>query len=259
MESVNSYFDKEEIRELAKRNGVDLDNPNLKEQVDDYRKGVHQKWVNSVKKNKADRYASLSLYDGGQKVSFKFSMWKPELQPNKQKAKDVGNQAYVLAKGMLNKPAKAVLVGGPGVGKTSLALAMLDLLKENGKSVLFVSSAELTTMYGQRYDYPDIKKRLESVVEAMKKVDVLVIDDLGTEAGVDANRPIRRDVMAELEHVANARFDIQNNRTLRSTIVTTNNNIQELQRVYNPKLISRLLPHKASNQIVFDELEDMRE
>ena len=259
MEAIGSFINMKQVRELAKRNGANVDDPNLEEYVEDYKKSVYQKWVKSAKQNKNDYYNSLSLYDGGQKVSFEFSRWKPELQADVQKAKDVGNQAFMLAKQILSKPTKVVMVGGPGVGKTSLALAMLSTLKEHGKSTLFVSSAEFTSMYGERYDYSDIKKRLESVSKAMKKVDVLVIDDLGTEGGVRADRAIRRDVMSELEHVANARFDIQNNRTLKSTITTTNNNIQELQNIYSPKMISRLLPHKAANQIIFDGLDDMRE
>lgn len=259
MEAIGSFINMKQVRELAKRNGANVDDPNLTDNVKDYRQGIYQTWVKSAKQNKNDYYNSLSLYDGGQKVSFEFSRWKPELQANVQKAKDVGNQAFMLAKQMLEKPMKVVMVGGPGVGKTSLALAMLSTLKEHGKSTLFVSSAEFTTMYGERYDYPDIKKRLESVSKAMKEVDVLVIDDFGTEGGVRSERAVRRDVMSELEHVANARFDIQNNRTLKSTIVTTNNNIQELQNIYSPKMISRLMPHKAANQIIFDGLEDMRE
>lgn len=259
MESLGQYIDMKAVRAMAKKNGVNVDDPELSQKVSDYRRNTHNEWVGAVHKSKADHYASLSLFDGGQRLKFTFSQWNPNLQKNKAKATEVARQAHALAESMVNKPAKVVMVGGPGVGKTSLALAMMQLLRNKGKSVMFVSSAELSTMYDMRYDYPDIKKRLESVLEAMKTVDVLVLDDAGTEAGVRADRAIRRDLLPQLEHVANARFDIQNNRTLRSTIVTTNNNIEELQNVYSPKMISRLLPHKSSNQIIFDQLEDMRE
>lgn len=259
MKSLGQYIDMKNVRDLAKKNGVDVDDPELSEKVEDYKKRIHTRWANSVSKSKADYYDSLSLFDGGQRLSFDFTRWKPDLQKNSVKARDVGKQAFVLAKEILQKPIKVVMVGGPGVGKTSLALAMMKMLRDNGKSVMFVSSAELSDMYGMRYDYPDIKNRLESVSKAMKKVDVLVIDDFGVEGGVRSERAVRRDVMSELEHVANARFDIANNRALKSTIVTTNNNIQELQNVYSPRMVSRLLPHKAANQIIFDDLDDMRE
>lgn len=44
-----------------------------------------------------------------------------------------------------------------------------------------------------------------------------------------------------------------------STIVTTNNDRGDLERMYNKKIVSRLITKKAENTVVFDGLDDVRE
>lgn len=257
--SIGAYIDMKKVREIARRNGVDVDSPSIVQSVEEYRKTTEKGWNEAVEQKKKNELSSYSLFDGDQRVTFTFSMWKPDLQKNSEKAREVGKQAFLLAKEMIEKPEKVIMVGSPGVGKTSLALAMLDKASKAGQSTQFVSSAELSSLYDLRFDYPEVKSRISRIVSAMKKVDVLVLDDFGTEAGVNATKAVRRDLAAELEQVANARYDIEQNKTTKSTIITTNNSLEELQRVYGRKMISRLVPHNARQQIIFDGLTDMRE
>ena len=69
MESLGQYIDMKAIRAMAKKNGVNVDDPELGQKVSDYRRNTHNEWVGAVHKSKADHYASLSLFDGGQKLS----------------------------------------------------------------------------------------------------------------------------------------------------------------------------------------------
>ncbi|EJF02184.1 DNA replication protein, partial [Liquorilactobacillus mali KCTC 3596 = DSM 20444] len=57
--------------------------------------------------------------------------------------------------------------------------------------------------------------------------------------------------------VANARVDFENNKVKRSTIITTNNSRQQLESMYNEKLISRLMTSNPERQLAFD-LKDVR-
>lgn len=248
------------MAKIAKEKGIDFNNQTqMKKDAIRYRNNTHNAWLDSAGLTKLRSYSRKSLFEGGQAIHFQFSKWQPELQKNVSKAREVAKQAFNLATEMEKKPLKVLLIGEPGTGKTSLALAMMYRLRNQNQSAMFVSSTELVSMFWKSYRYEDVRKRKDEIIEAMKTVDVLVIDDFGTEGGVNGDKEAQRDVQQAIKEVATARYDMDNNRVLKSTITTTNNSIEELQRIYNPKLISRLVPHRVSQQINFSGLEDVRE
>lgn len=260
MKEIGQTIDWDNMAEIAKKHGVDIADPTLNERVDAYRRDKEKQWLKSTGNTEMMRYANLSLFEGGQRLHFEFKDWKPALQGSRDNlARDIGKKAFQLARDMKTKPAKVILIGAPGTGKTSLAVAMMYYLRETGKTSMFVSTTELINLFWDSYHYDDARERKDKILKAMTTVDALVLDDFGTEGGVNADRPVQRDVQQKLEQIATARFDTDKNRVLRSTIVTTNNDISQLQKIYNPKMISRLIPHKTSNQIYFNGLQDVRE
>lgn len=245
---------------IAKEKGVDFSNQKqMEKEAEKYRTDIHNKWLDKVGMTKLRSYYRKSLFEAGQPLHFQFKDWKPELQKNSDKAKEVAKQAFNLASEMEKKPLKVLLIGAPGTGKTSLALAMMYRLRNQNQSAMFVSSTELVSMFWKSYRYEDVRKKKDSIIEAMKSAEVLVIDDFGTEGGVNGDKEAQRDVQQAIKEVSTARYDTDKNRVLKSTIVTTNNSIDELQKIYNPKLISRLVPHRKRQQIDFTGLEDVRE
>lgn len=152
-----------------------------------------------------------------------------------------------------------MLLGPKGVGKTSIAVAMINELRTAGTNVMFVTTAELSSMMGTQYKADDIRAKLVDVERAMKEVDVLVLDDFGTEGGMQSDiKPVRKDMQELMYRVANARFDLDTNAVCKSTIITTNNTQQQLETMYNDKLISRLVPKDKQHRLAFNAMNEVR-
>lgn len=236
---------------------IDVSSLPTKEELD------RQTAINAQKalsRQKQEFYSEQSLWPADTPVSFNFSDWKPDLQKGSKAAREVGKKAYFLAKQLVSgQKFNVVFVGAPGVGKTSLALATLEELKKAGKGVTFVSTAELAGLYQQKREYPDILKRIAKVEDAMKNVDVLLLDDLGTEGFSAFNDyGVRTDMQQLVYRISNARFDFKNNRVKGITLTTTNNSQEQLKRMYDPKIISRLVPSNKEHRIAFNGLKDVR-
>lgn len=94
----------------------------------------------------------------------------------------------------------------------------------------------------------------------MKEVDVLLLDDFGTEGGMKGDKfsPVRKDMQELMYRVANSRFDLNTNSIVRTTIITTNNLQSELEQMYNEKLISRLIPKNKEQRLAFNKMKDVR-
>ncbi|MDC7953215.1 ATP-binding protein [Liquorilactobacillus mali] len=243
------------VKEIAKEKGVDVEHLTPAEQFE--RDNIEQ-FNRALRIKKGRKYFSMSVWPGNIPLKFEFSKWKPDLQPNVEKAKQLGNQAYKAAKSIANQPNNYVLAGIRGTGKTSLALAIMYQAKQEGLGVMFVSTDELSSLIGKQYDLTDVKNRLSDIERAMKETDVLILDDFGTEGGMKgAIKPVRTDMQEFMYRVANARVDFENNKAKRSTIITTNNSRQQLESMYNEKLISRLMTSNPERQLAFD-LKDVR-
>ena len=71
-----------------------------------------------------------------------------------------------------------LFMGGAGLGKTHLALAVADAVLARGFDVLYTSSAALAARLGrEHFDYDGD----DSWLEACQEADLLILDDLGTE------------------------------------------------------------------------------
>lgn len=77
---------------------------------------------------------------------------------------------------------KGLWVKGPsGTGKTFAAIGLLNYYAEKHKSVAFVNVSDLILLTQNSYNVSFGERNHESYVDKSRKVDLLVIDDLGTE------------------------------------------------------------------------------
>jgi DNA replication protein DnaC len=133
------------------------------------------------------------------------------------------------------KKFNTIFTGVPGVGKSHLAMAMLQAINENFKpygSCLFVSVNDLMRLIKDSISNSESKYTEVNMVNLLSKVDVLVLDDLGSESS------FKRENREASEYTQQVLFGILNAR--QRTIITTNLNSSELENIYNPKIISRI-------------------
>lgn len=141
-----------------------------------------------------------------------------------------------------------ILTGLPGRGKSHLALSMLKAVNENGQrpmSCLFVSVNDLFRLIRDSFNFPDSKYTEENMVNLLGNVDLLVLDDLGSEAS------FKRATSEASEFVQRTLFGILDQR--QRTIITTNLTSKQLAAIYNPKIISRLEKNIRGHIISFTE------
>lgn len=261
---------------LFEKAGVNIHDPKLKEFKEQRDKQMYNKFNRDLEQKQSSTVWSKSLWASGE-IKFTLNEWKPEERSNPVKAKNLGNKAFKLAKEMVNGHLNVIMSGDAGVGKTSLALAMVNMLREAGKTALFVSTIALSELVSEQYEYSDRKMRLKELTRAMKTCDVLLLDDLGADGGSTEKvmgygyTGTRKDLQALLFDVANNRYEgtekerraadknhIKLIKPVHQTIITTNNLTDELIRIYGERTISRLVTRDPNHRLAFNDMEDMR-
>ena len=119
--------------------------------------------------------------------------------------------------------------GSPGLGKTFLSSCIANELITRGKTVLYQTAP---IMLDNIIDYK-FGKIENNVCNAINNVDLLIIDDLGTEA----RNTIK---ITELFNIINTRLLNQDNK-ITKTIISTNLSLQDLYDIYEERIVSRII------------------
>lgn len=123
-----------------------------------------------------------------------------------------------------------LFIGNTGLGKTFLSNCIANELLKKGKTVLYQTAS---VMLDSIIDYRFNKNSSTNMYENILTVDLLIIDDLGTEF-------MNSMKFSELFNVINTRLLNQNNH-ITKTIISTNLNLQELSQKYDERIFSRFV------------------
>ena len=155
-------------------------------------------------------------------------------------------QAYHAAFAFAQKPAGWLIFHGKnGSGKTHLAAAIANYLRERGVVVLYLTVPDLLdylrTAFAPKREWGDDNLSFEDRFEAIKSAPVLVLDDFGAESETPwANE--------KLYQILNYRTDLA-----LPTVITTNLKLMDIE----PRLRSRL-GNTMLGKVVLNAAEDYR-
>ena len=124
-----------------------------------------------------------------------------------------------------------LLAGPSGVGKTHLSVAMAGVVSRAGFSVVYTPVQRMMDfLEGEKFARDtQTREKFIGASDTYLDCDLLVLDDLGTELST--------------AFTSAALFNILNTRLVeeRSTIISTNLELPELQARYNQRMASRLI------------------
>ncbi len=159
-----------------------------------------------------------------------FDEFKLDYYPSGSGKDDARNQMSIILNKCISyansfgaKSLSLFMLGNTGLGKTFLCSCIAKRIIENGYSVVFRSVLKvfedaLAEHYG---------KRDGNTLEELNNADLVILDDLGSEFGTQSD-PI-------LYQIINDRINL-----CKPTIITSNLSIQQLNKRYNERIISRL-------------------
>jgi DNA replication protein DnaC len=123
-----------------------------------------------------------------------------------------------------------LFTGNTGLGKTFLSNCIANELLKNNKTVLYQTAPIMMDMI---IDAKMGKNNNSDLIKNILSVDLLIIDDLGTE-GINSMK------FSELFTILNSRLLNQNNK-ITKTIISTNLSLQNLSKIYGERITSRFV------------------
>ena len=138
------------------------------------------------------------------------------------------------------------LYGNPGLGKTFLSSAIANALLSRGISVLYQSAGQITEILSDARFGRGESEAHSILKDQLYKAELLIIDDLGTEF-------INSMTDADIFHVINSRILAE-----KSTIISTNLSLRDIERVYSNRMLSRILGHFTTLYFYGTDIRSMR-
>ena len=142
------------------------------------------------------------------------------------------------------KAGNLLFSGNTGLGKTFLSACSARTVADQGYSVVYESAGHLfSALEKARFEANEENRRAAA---KYTDCDLLIVDDLGTELPG--------------QFVTAALYSLINDRLLenRPTIISTNLNVEELARRYNPQIASRLRGSYKRVAFVGDDIRLLR-
>lgn len=119
--------------------------------------------------------------------------------------------------------------GNTGLGKTFLCNCIAKDLLDRGHTVLYLPAVQLFQLFEtSRFHREDMEEESKEMLDTLLSVELLIIDDLGTEFITSFTGP-------ELFNTLNTRLLNQ-----KATIISTNLTPEELKNYYSDRIISRI-------------------
>ena len=148
-----------------------------------------------------------------------------------------------FAKNIVNKNQKNLLfIGNTGLGKTFLANSIAKFVIDDGYSVIYQTAPILMDKIMEyKFSY-DQKNENKEQYNNIFNVDLLIIDDLGTET-------MTNNKYTELFNIINTR--LLNNKKI---LISTNLSLNELLQKYDERVISRLIGEFNVCKFVGDDI-----
>lgn len=152
-------------------------------------------------------------------------------------------------------PKHFIMSGKSGVGKSHIAMATCwEILEQSNydKKCLFINYRELLEQL--KFSFNDEQARREiqgSLMADIKTIDVLVVDDLGSELGgtqAKNSTTYNNDVI----------YSILEARQNQATIITTNLDSKEIKAAYGDRIVSRMLNNSDGFVQAFKNAKDRR-
>ena len=187
--------------------------------------------------------------------NFNINLFSEEINTQKYKIKcsprqnmiNIKNACMKFIENFDNLDEKSLLfVGNTGLGKTYMSNAIANELLKKGKTVLYQTAPVLLeTIIDNKFNkYKN--HNADSFYKNVLNVDLLIIDDLGTES-------INTLTVSELFTIINTRILNLNNKPTK-TIISTNFSIEQIFKNYEERIGSRIAGNYNIYQFVGEDL-----
>ncbi len=157
----------------------------------------------------------------------------------------VCDKAYSFAENFEKTGENMLLMGNAGTGKTFVSSCIANRALERGKTVYYQTAFRLFELFeSEKFGKGDDDAR--DIVKYVYDVDLLIIDDLGTEFVT--------------QFTAAALFDIINSRIIagKSTVISTNLSFETLSANYSERITSRFVGEYKILQTLGDDIRKIK-
>ncbi len=137
-----------------------------------------------------------------------------------------------------------LLLGGTGLGKTHLSLAIASEVIKKGYGVIYGTAQNLfNQMNREHFTYgEDADRLMQEAIEC----DLLIIDDLGTEFST--------------QFTLSCVYNIINTRILKGKpcVISSNYTLGELEKIYSPRVMSRIIGYYTMKQFFGSDIRQIK-
>ncbi len=169
----------------------------------------------------------------------------PSEKSPKERIESILIRALDFVKKFDSKFMNLYLYGKSGLGKTFLCNCIAKALLDNGKSVLYLSAAQLFKML-EKNTFKNETEEFGEVLKLIFDADLLIIDDLGTEF--------------QTSFTASEFFNIINLRYIRKkpVVISTNLEPQDIVDKYSDRVVSRFYGNYDFLEFLGDDIRILK-